>query len=205
MNDPRERRTHDDRLDDRLRAAFPLPPEQQFAAMARQAAVAPQPRWPWLVAAAAAALLVLVFALTRSPRGPEGHGADELGALWVAAYDHAIDTGFGSGSCCQPGSDLAAHCERAFGIALQLHESEAVSMLGCYCGLSTGGSLCALLQVGGDPVGVFVLPRARDPQPRLPADRDLALTRRELGPLVLYALAHVRPDEALGRFALPAQ
>ena len=91
----------DDALDARLRAAFPPPALHQLAATARSVAGAPaaRPVWPWLLAAAAL-LLTIAFAVLRPARGPEGHDGEQLGAMWVAAYEHALTNGFGAGACC---------------------------------------------------------------------------------------------------------
>jgi hypothetical protein len=73
---------------------------------------------------------------------------------------------------------------------------------GCYCGLPTGGCVAALANTGEGAVGVFVVPRAQDPQPCLPANCALHLARRELGPLVLYAVSRSPQAGPLAQFAL---
>ncbi|MBL8753098.1 MAG: hypothetical protein JNK15_07330 [Planctomycetes bacterium] len=199
MND-----SFDDDLDAKLRAVFVPPPASELTAMAQRVAAAPPPSaWRWYLAAAAVLLVAgLVFAWPRGARGPEGHDGAELGALFVAAYEHAARNGFGSGSCCSGDSDLAAVCEQKFAVKLGFAGKDGCAVHGCYCGLPTGGAVAVLAQVGGDPVGVFVVPRARDPRPCLPKDCPLHLSRRELGPLVLYALSSQAKAAPLDQFAL---
>ena len=196
--------TPDDPLDARLRAAFAPPPASVFAAQAR-AVAAPhhaRPKWPWLLAAAAL-LVTIVLALTRPVRGPEGHDANELGAMWAAAYEDAREHGFTGGSCCMPGLDLAKACEEKFAVKLGLGAGDSVKLVGCYCGLPTGGCMALLVRTNGDPVCVYVMPCAQDPRPRLPAASTLHLARRELGSLVLYALSTSPADDTLAGFVAP--
>jgi len=47
-----------------------------------------------------------------------------------------------------------------------------------------------------------IVPRAQDPQPCLPPGCRLQLARRELGPMVLYAIARTAPAHSLQEFAL---
>jgi len=191
----------DGQLDEQLRAAFSPPAPAHFERMARDVTRPTRPLWPWIVGLAAA-LLVVAMWLGRPPRGPEGHDAEQLGALWVAAYEQAVDSGFGGAGCCDPGSDLAAMCERFCGERLALGDDGRSELLGCYCGGPTGGCLGVMLRVDGEPVCVFVVPREHDPRPALPDDRGLQLTRRELGPLVLYALSPEPRGDALDEFSL---
>jgi hypothetical protein len=58
------------------------------------------------------------------------------------------------------------------------------------------------MEVRGSPVSVFVVPSNSDPRPVLSNRDDLRLRRRELGPLVLYALASEERDEVLMDFGL---
>ena len=196
--------TPDDQLDARLRAAFALPPSSVFAAQARAVAVPhhARPRWPWLLAAAAL-LVTIALAITRPVRGPEGHDANELGAMWAAAYEHALEQGFSGGSCCVPGLDLAKACEEKFAVKLGLGAESPVKLLGCYCGLPTGGCMALLARTNGDAVCVYVVPCGRDPRPRLPDQSNLHLARRELGSLVLYALSASPADDTLAGFVAP--
>ena len=193
----------DRRIDDRLRAAFAAPSASVFEAQARRiaGARARRPLWPWLLAAAAL-LVTTVFAFSR-PRGPEGHDGHQLGAMWVAAYEHALSQGFGGGSCCEPALDLAKICEEKFAARLGLAPAGAVELLGCYCGLPTGGCVALMAKTRDDPVCVYVLPRGADPRPQLPAGSRLHLARREMGPLVLYALSQSAAADALGEFVMP--
>jgi hypothetical protein len=46
------------------------------------------------------------------------------------------------------------------------------------------------------------LPRDRDPRPRLPANCAFELARRELGPVVLYALSRREAERSLAPFRL---
>ena len=196
--------TPDDQLDARLRAAFAPPPASVFAARARAIAAPHQGmrKWPWLLAAAAL-LVTIVLAITRPVRGPQGHDANELGAMWAAAYADALEQGFSGGSCCMPGLDLGKACEEKFAVKLGLGAGSAVKLLGCYCGLPTGGCMALLARTNGDPVCVYVVPCAHDPKPRLPADSTLHLARRELGSLVLYALSASPADDTLAGFVAP--
>lgn len=202
MSDHRDR--FDDALDARLRHVFRPPVEAQFADLARAATQAPSWRqhrrwWPWVVAAAAA-LLTIGMLVLRPSRGPEGHDGRELGALWAAAFAHAKASGFGSGSCCDPQLDFGRECERRFSVRLGLDDASALKLHGCYCGLSTGGCVAVLAETSDGPVGVFAVPRSRDPRPVLPAGSRLHLARRELGPLVLYAVSSRANDRALAQF-----
>lgn len=190
----------DEALDAQLRAAFAPPPARDLAAVARGVA-APRPRatWPWF-AAAAAALLVALAMWWRPARGPEGHDGAELGAMFAAAFAHAEANGFAAGSCCDPGQDVAAVCEQRF--AVRLAVADGVTLHGCYCGLPTGGCVAVLGHTAAGPLGVFVLPRRQDPRPTLPSGSGLQLARRELGPLVLYAVARGPATHSLEQFRL---
>lgn len=196
----------DDEIDARLRAAFVPPSASMFADRARAVAVPRQPRtmWPWLLAAAAL-LVSLALLLPRPRRGPEGHDAHELGAIWAAAYEHALVNGFSGGSCCMPGLDLGKACEEKFAVKLGLLDAADVKLLGCYCGLSTGGCMALLARTNGDPVCVYVVPCAQDPKPQLPAGSKLQLARREMGSLVLYALSASVAADTLTGFVGPIE
>lgn len=193
---------HDDaRLDSELRTAFAAPPAATFAAIAARVA-APRPqRWPWLLAAALLALTVTLWLtrLDRSARQPDGRA---LGAMWVAAYEHALADGFAGGSCCEPGIDLRQACEQRFAAQLDLAPS-AVRLLGCYCGLPTGGCMALLARTNDTPVCVYVLPRETDPRPSLPAGSRFELARREVGELVLYAISESVSAATLAEFVAP--
>ncbi len=190
----------DDRLDAQLRAAF-APPPLEFAALAARV-VAPAPRrWPWLLAAAALLIAGALWAL-RGPRGTAADRGREVGAMWVAAYEHALAEGFADGACCQPNLDLRQACEQRFATQLDLTPS-SVHLLGCYCGLPTGGSMAILARTNDTPVCVYVLPRARDPHPVLPEGSRFELARRELGDLVLYAISASVSAATLAEFVVP--
>ena len=196
MNDP-----HDEALDARLRAAFAPPAPPQLAALARAAiggSVA-RPVWPWLLAAAALLLTIGLY-VARPARGPEGHDGAQLGAMWAAAYEHALTNGFGGGSCCDPGSDFGLVCVEKF--AVKLDVAGDVTLHGCYCGLPTGGGVAVLADTANGPVGVFVVPRGQDPRPCLPSGSTLQLARRELGPVVLYAVSRGASAPSLAPFRL---
>jgi hypothetical protein len=208
MND-RDKELDDDladQLDARLRAAFAPPSDRVLANTARAAIGNGGKRyWPWLAAAAAAALVLITWwaqlaSTLRDERGPEGHDAAQLGALWAAAYEHAEARGFGTPDCCDPGQDFGLACERSF--AVKLGVGDGIELLGCYCGLPTGGCVAALTRSANGPVGVFVLPRRQDPEPQLPPNSTLQLTRRELGPVVLYAVCRGPASESLAQFRL---
>ncbi len=198
----------DERLDAMLRGSFSPPPDASFANLACAVAKRPSARW-WvhgLLAAAALLVSLGVWILARdTTSGPEGHDGQELGALWAAAYEHAI-AGEASGavSCCDPDLDFCATCEQQFSVRLSLGGDNAeLTLRGCYRGLPTGGCVAALIDTPNGPVGVFAISRERDPAPQLPASSALQLVRRELGPLVLYAVAgrqQTEPRRALDRF-----
>lgn len=201
-----------DRLDAMLRDAFAPPPRETFERAARAAIpAAPAPRlqpriatWPLLLAAAAL-FATLLLALWPARRGPEGHDGDQLGALWAAAYEHALATGFAGGSCCEGALDLASVCRQRFATPLQLAQGSDVALHGTYCGLPTGGCMTLLASAGGDPVCVYVVPRSQDPRVELPPDSPLCLERRELDDLVLYALSRSPAAAALRQFTVPTQ
>ncbi len=189
-------------IDDRLRRAFAPPSPARLERVARTATQQRAPhRWPWLLAAVAAAAVVLValFASSRRARGPEGHDGAQLGAMWAAAYEHAVANG-GAGACCDPHSDFGAACQRLF--AVKLAAGGGVTLRGCYCGLPTGGCVAVLADTADGLVGVFALPRAHDPRPDLPEDCALHLSRRELGDVVLYAVAPQPAARPLAGFAI---
>lgn len=192
----------DDSLDAHLRTAFAPPSAQRLAAAARAAIGAPvaRPVWPWLLAAAALLLTIALYGM-RPARGPEGHDGAQLGAMWAAAYEHALTNGFGGGSCCDPGQDFGLVCEQKFAVKLAVGGDD-VTLHGCYCGLPTGGGVAVLAATENGPVGVFVVPRHQDPRPCLPAGSTLQLARRELGPLVLYAVSRSAPARSLEPFRI---
>ncbi len=183
MNEP-----DDDLLDRQLRAAFEPPPADAFPALARAAMAtdAPTPApirvWPWF-AAAAALLLTLGLWWSQSTSSPQRLDGAQIGSLWAAAYEQVA--GGRHASCCDPKSDFCGACEQRFAVKLSVG---GMRMGGCYCG-PTGGCVAAFVEGESGPVGVFVMPRAQDPRPLLPADSSLRLTRRELGPLVVYGVA----------------
>ena len=121
MNDPDDD-LNDDLIDEQLRQAFAPPPAEHYAEVASGVSRPVRPLWTWVVAAAAALLLVALIwddrSATRPIVGPEGHSGAQLSAMWVAAYDHAIDTGFGVGGCCEASLDLQAKCREVCGAAL---------------------------------------------------------------------------------------
>ncbi|MBX3462958.1 MAG: hypothetical protein KF830_07290 [Planctomycetes bacterium] len=176
-------------IDQALRAALAPPPAAAFALLARRASGrrAPWRRWPWALAAAAA-LLVGALVLALQPGRPTPRSGVELGALWVAAYEHAMGQGFEGGPCCDLVGDLPQACQERFATQLDI-AAGPVRMLGCYCGLPTGGCMTLLVRHDGTPVCVFVLPRTEDPRPALPAGSRYDLARRELGDVVVYALS----------------
>ena len=153
--------------------------------------------------------MIAIGLLLERPRvGPEGHSGADLGQLWATAYEHAVASGFGTTQCCQSDTDVARRCEELCGVRLQFADADDVTMLGCYCGLSTGGCLGLLLEVAGAPVAVFVLPTTNDPRPDLP-NGALELHRRELGNVALYAISQQEADAepvavptALSQFSL---
>lgn len=200
----------DARLDALLRRAY-APPPDELLMEAAQAATEPPRRglpWRWLLAAAALLVTFLVWNATEAPVGPEGHDGKQLGALWAAAYEHALANPRapdGKQFCCDPSQDFCRTCEQRFSVRLGLGAgSSGVTLRGCYCGLSTGGCVAALVETSTGPVGVFVLPRSRDPKPELPSASSLRLARRELGKVVLYAVGGHRADltTPLSRFEL---
>jgi len=197
----------DRNLDDQLRAAFAPPPAAAFASQAAAVAQRPvhRPGWPWLLAAAAL-LLVAFLWFDRPARGPEGHDGRELGAMWAAAYEDAVARGFSSGGgCCEPGFDLRSACQQQFATRLELASAGGVSLVGGYCGLSTGGCMAVLAKQGSEPVCVCVVKKDQDPHVELPPGSPLHLARREVGDLVLYALSQSPAPAALEQFTVPVQ
>lgn len=198
----------DREVDQRLRAAFAPPAPATFARAARSAidgtGASGWPRiWPWAIAAAAV-LLVVLFAWQRRSGDTVRHSAHELGAMWAAAYEHAVRDGFGGESCCAPDIDLARLCEERFASKLGLGPAGSVQLLGCYCGdQPTGGCMALLARTNGSPVAVYVLPRDQDPRPELPPGCALEMARRELGPLVLYAVSKSASADTLAEFVVP--
>lgn len=188
-DDPR-----DARLDAMLRSAY-APPPDELLAQASRAATAPQPRrlpWQWLLAAAALLLTFVIWHAVKAPVGPEGHDGKQLGALWAAAYEHALANpraADGKPFCCDPSQDFCRTCEQRFSVRLGFGAANAgITLRGCYCGLSTGGCVAALVETENGPIGVFVLPRSMDPEPVLPERSSLRIARRELGRIVLYGV-----------------
>lgn len=198
MRDP-----NDDLIDEQLRQAFAPPPAEHYREVAQGISRPVRPWWPWLTLAAAAMLLVAFLWDGRGDvSGPGRPGGAKLGAMWVAAYDHAIDSGFGVGGCCEAPLDLSAKCREVCGAALSFGGNDDLQLLGCYCGgKPTGGCLGLLLQVDGDPVAVFVAPLDADPRPVLAERSELNLRRRVIGSVVLYSLAYAERD-ALHGFSL---
>lgn len=221
MNEP------DQRLDQRLRGAFVPPDREHFERLARAVTKpASRRRWP-LVLLAALLLVALTLLWTRRDRlldrsgvtqadaiaevsGPlETSDGARLGSLWLAAYDDALRGGFGTG-CCEPG-DFASACRERFGCSLSFDGGAAggvgpVRMLGCYCGESTGEALALLVDAGGEPVFVAVLPRDRDPGARVPDNDGVVASHRQLGELNLYSLTLDAPREGeavLAQFSMP--
>jgi hypothetical protein len=193
-----------------LREAFAPPIEFDAKAVARAATRSAPPadrRWPWLLAAAA---LLVTLAIAVWPRSAPSIVTDgeRLGSMWAAAYEHAVDNVAPKADqpsmCCDPTQDFGAACERRFAVRLTI-DGEDLVIRGCYCGLPTGGCIAAMAETRDGPIGVFVVGRNDDPRPRLPPQAALQLVRRELGPLVLYAVARRQQpsaDAALQRFGL---
>lgn len=202
MNDPHDA-LHGDKdcaIDAKLRAAFAPPPDADFAAAARRAVAEHAPRrpWWWLVVVAAAAILAGAALWLQPARGPEGHDGAQLGAMWAAAFEHAETHGFGA--CCDRAAEVGAVCEQRFRVKLAV--GNGIALQGCYCGLPTGGCVALLAQTNDGPAGVFVLSRGEDPRPRLPAGCPFVLSRRELGPVVLYAVSRTATARSLEQFRL---
>lgn len=207
--DPRLPLDHE--LDRQLRSAFTPPSDFDAVALA-SAAVRSGPRhesrrWPWLLAAAALLVTFAIGWLQRPASAPPADG-EQLGSMWAAAYEHALaDEAPREGQprmCCDPSQDFGAACERRFAVKLAIGGQD-VLLRGCYCGLPTGGCVAAMAETRDGPIGVFVVGRDRDPRPQLPAQSPLQLVRRELGGLVLYAVARRQqpsPEAALQRFEL---
>ena len=196
MNEPDE-----DLLDARLRAAFSPPSSATFTELARRAVetveAPPSPRlrfWPWLLAAAALLLTLGLWATRSAPPAVREDGA-RFGAMWAAAYEQVASGKHAN--CCDARIDFCGTCERRFAVKLT---TGGCTLRGCYCGPAGGGCVAAFVDTEHGPVGVFALRAEDDPRPALPAGSPLRLTRRELGPLVLYGVA--RGEAPLDRFAL---
>lgn len=194
----------DDRIDALLRSAFSPPEPAALIGLARAAtALPPHGRTSarWWIAAAAFVLAVVGWSMLREPVGPEGHDGKQLGAMWAAAYEHALanrDAPDGKPFCCDPSVDFCGTCEKRFSVRLGFGpSSSSITLRGCYCGLSTGGCVAALVDTAAGPVGVFVLPRAEDPRPELPTQSPWRLVRRDLGALTLYAVGGAAADPSL--------
>jgi hypothetical protein len=203
MNDPADD-VLDAQLDRQLRAAFAPPPADALTQRVH-AAIAPRARaprrWPWLAGVAtAAAAVVLALLLARPARGPEGHDGAQLGAMFAAAYEHAVANVGRGAACCDPHSDFGAACAQRFAVRLEV--GGGLEVQGCYCGLPTGGCVALLARADRGLVGVFALPRAQDPRPRLPHGSPLHLSRRELGDVVLYCVCREPSPQTLASFAL---
>jgi hypothetical protein len=191
-----------DRMTDRLlRTAFQPPPPAAFAAMAATVARSRPQRWPWLLAAAAVAIAALLW-FRHGGRESDQRGGLALGAMWVAAYEHAMAQGFEGGSCCDAVGDLPQACQDRFATQLDI-AAGPVRVLGCYCGLSTGDCMTLLARNDGTPVCVFVVSRAADPLPVLPVGSRYDLARRELGEVVLYALSASVSAATVAEFLVP--
>lgn len=210
-NDARDDDARDARLDAMLRRVYAPPADEALVVIARSATTAVPGRrlpWQWLLAAAALLLTLAIWQVTRPPVGPEGHDGKQLGALWAAAYEHALANPRppdGKPFCCDPSQDFCRTCEQRFSVRLGFGAANAgITLRGCYCGLSTGGCVAALVDTAAGPVGLFVLPRAEDPGPELPVPSKLRLARREIGEVVLYAVGgeSVDPNAPLRRFEL---
>jgi hypothetical protein len=145
---------------------------------------------------------VFAFPSEGPRRGPEGHDGQALGAIWVASYEDAVRQGFGTSPCCRTPIDLPTDCQAACGVRLDLLRRDGVSVLGSYCGLSTGGCMALLTEADGAPVCVYVLPARNDPHVAVPASSQLHLVRRDLGAVVLYALGRRDPGGLLDRFLI---
>ncbi|MFN9707086.1 MAG: hypothetical protein ACK595_20005 [Planctomycetota bacterium] len=147
------------------------------------------------------ALAVGGWLLARGPVGPEGHDGAQLGAMWAAAYEHALanrDAPDGKPFCCDPTVDFCGTCEKRFDVRLGFGAiGKNITLRGCYCGLSTGGCIAALVDTTAGPVGVCVVPRGKDPRPQLPPQSPWRLVRRDLGALTLYAVGGAAADPAV--------
>lgn len=198
----------DRRLDAELRTAFSPPAAAAFAGMAASVAGRPlvtrRPFWPWLAAAAALMVAAILWATRPGVRGPEGHDGHQLGAMWAAAYHDAVAQGFcGNMGCCNTGVDLQRVCKDRFHCPLAIARDSDVAVLGTYSGKPTGGSMTLLASAGGVPMCVCVVPQGKDPRVRLPDESGLSLARREVGDLVLYAVAKEPVGKALDAFVVP--
>ena len=188
-------RPEDHALDRCLREAFTHADRLRCDAPWRRQRPASGPhserRWPWLLAAAAL-LVTLAIACVAAFGTFDRHDGERLGSMWAAAYQHAIDNVAAEADkpsmCCDPTQDFGAACERRFAVRLTI-DGEDLVVRGCYSGLPTGGCVAAMAETRDGPIGVFVVGRDDDPRPWLPPQAALQLVRRELGPLVLYAVA----------------
>ena len=121
--------------------------------------------------------------------------------MWAAAYEHALanrEAPDGKPFCCDPKVDFCGTCEKRFDVRLGFGAAgPGITLRGCYCGLSTGGCVAALVDTAAGPVGVFVVPRGKDPRPQLPSQSPWRLVRRDLGALTLYAVGGAAADPAL--------
>lgn len=195
-----------EQIDAQLRAAFAPPPQRRLAAIAAAATpavAAPTGRaLPWLLAAAVGMLAaVLAFDAFDRVRSPGAYRPAELGAVFAAAYDRGVASGWDAGRCCEVPVDLGARCQEQCGQGLSFAGREGVELRGCYCGVPTGGCVGLMLRAEGTPVSAFVLRADEDPGVSLEGRDDVALARRQVGDLVVYSLGAAGHAAVLASFS----
>jgi len=202
MNDDTERGGDalDRDLDLALRRRFtPTGVDELVAAVRTRSPATAPPRRHSFVLAAAAALLVLLVLATWATRGGAGRPASrgtELIALWVDAYRDALAHGFRAPSCCAPGADLPEECRTRFASAVAIGQQAGVELCGVYCGGPAGGAVAMLALSAGDPICLFVVPKAGAPEP-VASLEGVAIRRRDVGDLSVFEVSRLSQERVL--------
>jgi hypothetical protein len=175
----------DTRIDQALARRFRPPNDAELSALVRGLG-APVRRFPsrFFALAAAAVLAALGWTFTRSPLEPAT--PDPL-ALAMCTYHENVSapSDAGSGSCIS-GHDW---------IQAALGEGSDVRLVRFVDASELGFPTCAVLEVRGAVVTLFVAPAAMDPAPGPATGSGLRLFRTEGGGRVLYELTTLESAE----------